>query len=177
MPEAQPGSAMKKILSVLLVLPYLAIAAEPHTEHTFRLSDGETRPAATLEDASWLVGSWTGTGFGQNFEEVWNPPSAGSMVGMFKLMNDEGVSFYEILLLTVEDETLSLKVKHFNADFTAWEEKADYVNFRLVAMEDDALHFGGISFYRRDADTIDGYIVMRNGDSVTEHHLAYKRAK
>ena len=150
-------------------------AAEKRTEHTWTVADGEERPAATLEDAKWLVGSWTGTAFGQKFEEVWNPPSAGSMVGMFKLYDGEEVSFYEILLLTVENGTLSLKVKHFNADFSAWEDKTEHVNFRLAKIEDDALHFSGISFYRRDDDHIDGYIVMRNGDEVTEHKLVYAR--
>jgi hypothetical protein len=94
-------------------------AAEPHTGHTFRLSEGETRPAATLADAHWLVGSWTGTAFGQQFDETWNPPSAGTMVGTFKLYDDSGVSLYEILFLNEEEGTLSLKVKHFNADFSA----------------------------------------------------------
>jgi len=150
-------------------------SVEPGTERTFRLSEGEERPAATIEDASWLVGSWVGTGFGQRFEAVWNPPSAGTMIGLFKLLGDDGVTFYELLLLSVEDGSLSLKVKHFNPDFTAWEEKADYVNFRLVKKEDDALHFGGISFYRRGDDAIDGYIVMRNGDEVTERYLKYER--
>ena len=168
---------MKRILATVLIaaIPVAALSAEPRTEHTFQLSDGEQRPAATIEDAGWLVGSWTGTAFGGRFEEVWNPPSAGTMIGFFKLFGDEGVAFYELLLLSVEDGTLSLKVKHFNPDFTAWEEKADYINFRLVKKEEDALHFGGISFYRRDADNIDGYIVMRNGDQVTEHHLVYER--
>lgn len=150
-------------------------AAEPRTENTFKLSEGEERPAATLEDASWLVGSWTGTAFGKQFEEVWNPPSAGSMVGLFKVYDEKGVSFYEIMLLTVDEGTLSLKVKHFNADFTAWEEKGDFVNFQLVKLDDDALHFGGLSFYRRDDGTIDGYIVMKSGDDVTEHYLEYQR--
>ncbi|MBT8077970.1 MAG: hypothetical protein KJO31_05300 [Gammaproteobacteria bacterium] len=151
------------------------LGAEPRTEHTYTVADGEQRPAATLADAHWLVGSWTGTAFGQRFEEVWNAPSAGSMVGMFKLFDGDEVSFYEILLLTVEDGTLSLKVKHFNPDFSAWEDKADYVNFRLAKLEDDALHFSGISFYRRDDDRIDGYIVMRNGEDITEHKLTYER--
>ncbi|MGI9236205.1 MAG: DUF6265 family protein [Woeseiaceae bacterium] len=150
-------------------------SAEPRTEHTYALAPDETRPAASLEDASWLVGTWTGTAFGQKFEEVWNAPSAGSMIGLFKLYSDEGVSFYELLELRVEDGTLSLKVKHFNADFTAWEEKPDFVNFQLVKKEDDALHFGGLSFYRRSADSIDGFIVMRNDDELTEHHLQYQR--
>jgi len=152
-----------------------ACAAEPRTEHTYQLATDQTRPAATLDDADWLVGSWTGTAFGLAFEEVWNSPSAGSMVGMFKLYGDDGVAFYEIFLMTVEDGTLSLKVKHFNPDFTAWEDKEDFVNFQLVKKEDDALHFGGLSFYKRDDGSIDGYIVMRNDNEVTEHHLKYYR--
>ena len=157
------------------VLTGTTFAAEPRTAHTYQLEENETRPAATLSDASWLVGSWTGTAFGQNFEETWNPASADSMVGMFQLMGEDGVAFYEILLMNVDDGSLSLKVKHFNADFTAWEEKGDFVNFQLVKLEEDALHFGGISFYRRGEDLIDGYIVMKNGEEVREHHLSYKR--
>jgi len=160
---------------LMVALSAFACAAEPRTEHTYQLSADETRPAATLDDADWLVGSWAGTAFGQSFEAVWNPPSAGSMVGLFKLFGDDGIAFYEILVLTVEDSTLSLKVKHFDADFSAWEDKADYVNFKLVKKEDNALHFGGISFYKRDDDSFDGYIVMRNGEEVTEHHLEYQR--
>lgn len=161
----------------LLIATFYAAAwsAEARTEHTYQLESGETRPAATLDDASWLVGSWSGTAFGEQFEAVWNAPSAGTMVGLFKLYGDDGVAFYEILLLSVADGTLSLKVKHFSAEFTAWEDKEDYVNFRLVKKEDDALHFGGLSFYRRSDDLIDGYIVMRNGENTTEHHLKYVR--
>lgn len=153
------------------------LAVEPATENTYRLGEGEARPAATLDDAGWLVGSWTGTAFGQRFEEVWNAPSAGSMVGLFKLYDDDGVAFYEILLLTVDDGTLSLKVRHFNADFTAWEHKDEFVNFRLVSFDEDELHFGGLSFYRDGDDAIDGYIVMNSGDNVREHHLRYKRRR
>ena len=97
------------------------------------------------------------------------------MVGMFKLYDGDQVSFYEILTLTVEDGTLSLKVKHFNADFTAWEDKEDYVNFKLAKLEEDALHFSGISFYRRGENNMDAYIVMRNGDEITEHPIVFER--
>lgn len=154
-----------------------AWSAEPRTEHTYRLEPGEAAPRATIEDARWLAGSWTGTAFGQSFEEVWNPPSAGTMVGFFKLFGDDGVTFYELLLLSVEDDTLSLKVKHFNADFTAWEDKADFVDFRLVKIEENALHFSGLSFYRRGDRSMDGYIVMRDGEALQEHHLVYERRR
>ena len=150
-------------------------AAEPRTEHTFKLSEGEDRPAATLEDARFLVGRWTGTAFGEKMEESWSEPTGGSMVGTFKLFSGDDPAMYEIMLLTVEDGTLSLKVKHFNADFTAWEDKEDYVNFRLVAKAPGELHFGGLSFYQRGEDELDGYIVMRNGDEISEQHMTYTR--
>ena len=175
--ENMAGRRIAFLLAALLTVVFgpVAYAAEPRTEHTFRLAEGESPPAATLADAGFLVGAWEGLAFGSRFEEVWNPPSAGSMVGMFKLYDGEEVEFYELLLMTVEDGTLSLKVKHFSADFTAWEEKSDFVEFRLVSMDEGALHFSGISFYRRGDDAMDGYIVMRYADGIREEPLVYKR--
>jgi len=45
----------------------------------------------------------------------------------------------------------------------------------LVKLEPDALHFSGLSFYRQDDDHIDAYIVLRNGDEISEHELKYVR--
>lgn len=152
-------------------------AAELRTEHTYKLEEGEERPAATLEDAAFLVGIWKGTAFGEKMEETWSAPTGGSMVGTFKLFDGDEPAMYEIMLLTVEDGTLSLKVKHFNPDFTAWEDKDDYVNFRLVAKAENELHFGGLSFYKRSDDRMDGYIVMRYGEEVSEQHMTYERVR
>lgn len=162
-------------LTGLFLLTAPAAGQSALTEHTLRLDDAAARPPATLDDVSWLVGSWSGEAFGSTFEQVWNPPSAGSMVGFFKLLNDDAVAFYELLLLVEEAGSLSLKVKHFNPDFTAWEEKEDYVNFRFVKAEADAVHFSGISFYRIDANTMHAYLVMRSGDDVREERLVYRR--
>ena len=54
---------LKALLATALVTGVAAFAAEPRTEHTYALEDGEKRPTATLEDASFLVGTWTGTAF------------------------------------------------------------------------------------------------------------------
>ncbi len=178
MPSVESKTKSIALLSLLgLLLTHgVASAQSQRTEHTFRLDDPETRPAATLDDVAWLAGSWTGTAFGSRFEEVWNPPSAGSMVGLFKLYDDEGVSFYEILLIIEEGESLALRVKHFSDEFVAWEDKPDYVSFPLVRVDDDAVHFSGLSFYRVDDDTIDGYIVMKTSDGIVEEKLEYVRA-
>jgi hypothetical protein len=152
-----------------------AAAQSQRTEHTFQLDDPESRPAATLDDAAWLVGNWSGEAFGASFEAHWNPPTAGSMVGFFKLMDVDEVSFYELLLLVEEEGSLSLKVKHFGPDFTAWEDKADYITFRYIMSDDDAIHFSGISFYRVDDDNMNAYIVFRSGDEIREEKLVYRR--
>lgn len=159
----------------LLGAPDFAAAQSQRTEHTFKLDNPDDRPAASLNDVSWLVGSWAGEAFGSSFEQGWNPPSAGSMIGFFKLFDDNGVAFYELLLLVEEKGSLSLKVKHFNADFTAWEDKEDYVTFRFIKAAEDAVHFSGISFYRIDENTMHGYLVMRSGDEVREEKLIYRR--
>ena len=153
-----------------------AMAQSQRTEHTYKLDNSESRPAASLNDVAWLVGSWAGDAFGSRFEETWNPPSAGSMIGFFKLFDDDQVVFYELLLLVEEEGSLSLKVKHFNADFTAWEDKADYVTFRFIRLDEDAVHFSGISFYRIDDDTLHGYLVLRSGEQVREEKLIYRRS-
>lgn len=170
---------MIRISAVFLLMCFAqsAMAQSQRTDHTYQLDDPDSRPAATLEDVSLLVGNWSGEAFGKSFEAHWNPPSAGSMAGFFKLLDDAGVSFYEILLLVEEEGSLSLKVKHFSPDFTAWEEKEDYVTFRYIKSDDDAVHFSGISFYRVDDDNMIAYIVFRDGEEIREEKLVYRRSR
>jgi hypothetical protein len=160
----------------MLGLASVAGAQSMQTEHVFKLDDPDNRPTATLDDVSWLVGSWTGDAFGSSFEEVWNPSSAGSMVGMWKLMKDGEVVFYELMLIVEDEGSLSLKVKHFTDDFIAWEDKEDYVRFRLVAFDENAVHFSGLSFHRINEDEIHGFIAMHSNGEVREEKLIYHRA-
>lgn len=150
-------------------------AQSKNTEHTYRLDADAERPSATLADVAWLVGNWHGDAFGGTFEEVWNPASAGSMVGFFKLLGDDAVAFYELMLLIEDEGSLSLKVKHFNADFSAWETKEEHVTFRLVKIEPDAVHFSGLSFYRVGPDEIVGYLVLTQNGERREEKLVYQR--
>ena len=167
------------VAAVTLLFGLLAAHVEADSrasERTYKLDDPSQRPAATLEDVDWLVGSWVGTGFGQRFEQVWNPRSAGSMVGMFKLYDDGAVNFYELLVLIEVEGSLELRVKHFTPEFIAWEEKQDYVAFPLVRIDNDAIHFSGLSFYRIDDVTMKGYLAMRNDVGIREETLLYRRA-
>ena len=163
------------VLGSALALTSVTFAQTAKTEHTYKLDDSESRVPGTLDDVAWIVGSWAGEGFGGTFEETWNSASLGTMVGMFKVMGDGEISFYELMLLAEEEGSLSLKVKHFSADFAAWEDKEDYLNFRLVKAEDAAVHFSGLSFYRINDDEMHSYLTFRDGDSVREEKLVYRR--
>ena len=173
----RPRLSQAFVMFVAAALFSTASAQTAVTEHTVRLDDPEKRPPATLDDVAWLVGSWEGEAFGGTFEEVWNPPSKGSMVGFFKFMGDEAVAFYELMLLVEEEGSLSLKVKHFNPDFSAWEDREEYVDFRFVSAEEDVIHFSGISFYRLSDNEIQAWIRMRSGDQITEEKLVYRRVE
>jgi hypothetical protein len=166
------GAAVTSLCTII-ALP--AIGQSVRTDHTFALDDPENRPPATLDEVSWFAGSWSGEAFGGTFEEVWNPPSQGSMVGMFKLMNDEGVSFYELMLFVEEEGSVSFKVRHFNPDFTAWEDKEEVPVLRFIESDDKAVHFEGISFYRISDDETHAYLVFHKGDDLVERKLIYRR--
>ena len=165
---------------VITLLVYTVVspvsAQSAHTENTFKLDASSPRPKASIEQVDWLVGNWVGSAFGKRFEEVWNPASAGTMVGFFKLYSGDEVVFYELLVLEEKEGSLSMKVKHFGANFHAWESKEDFVDFKLVKIELDAIHFSGLSFYRDGPDRVNGYIVMKGEDgAVSEEPLIYKR--
>jgi len=98
------------------------------------------------------------------------------MLGMWKLLDDDEVVFYELMLLVEEEGSLSLKVKHFSADFTAWEDRQDYVRFRLVKLDENAVHFSGLSFYRIDDNEIHAFITMHDEGTVREEKLVYRRS-
>jgi len=176
-PTSRRIRIMARLVFVLLLISLDAAALEPRTAHTYRLEPGETPPDATLQDVAWLAGQWRGEAFGKQFEAVWNPPSAGSMVGFFKLMDTDTVEFYEFLTIFATDGRLGLRVKHFSAEFVAWEDKDEYVHFKLIGIEPGAIHFGGISFYRLDDDRMEAFIVFRRGDESREERLAYRRVR
>lgn len=109
--------------------------------------EGFESPPAALADMNWLVGQWHGEGIqGAPAMESWLPPSGGTMVGTFVQETAEGqIMFTEHLYLMEEEGSLVLRLKHFNADLTGWEEKDDMLTFRLIAMEPCAAYFNALT--------------------------------
>jgi hypothetical protein len=122
-------------------------AQEKVTQRTLKLAPGAKSPEATLADVAWLAGHWVGPALGGESEEIWSPPKAGSMMGMYRLVRDGKPVFYELATLVEEGGSLTLRLKHFNPDLTGWEEKEKTVDFPLVALGKGTFHFEGMSLH------------------------------
>ena len=164
------------ISGLLLLSASTLPAQEKLTEHTLELGDGGKSPPARVTDFAWLEGQWQAEALGGDAEETWSPPSAGTMVGMFRLIQDEKAAFYEIFTLTEEGSTVLLRLKHFHPDLTGWEEKDETVDFPLVAFDDGQVFFDGLTYQRRGPDEIQVYLAMRTKDGlVREEAFTYRR--
>ncbi len=141
--------------SALAVLALAGAVAAQELEPETRLGEkGFESPPATLDQMDWLVGQWMGDGIqGAPAMESWLPPTGGTMVGTFVQETTEGeIMFTEHLYLMQEDGSLVLRLKHFNADLTGWEEKDDMLTFRLVAIEPCAAYFNALTLRCADPE-------------------------
>ena len=159
----------------LMLVATLAVAQTRHTENTLRLDEGAVRPEATIEDIAWLAGFWHAEAFGGRVEDVWSSPSAGTMMGMFKVIQDDAPSFYELQLIVEQEGSLAWLVKHFSADFTAWEEKDAFVTFPLVRMTESSAFFSGLTVRRASADELRVFLAMNGEDGPVEVEMVYRR--
>lgn len=161
---AQPGTAPSSGATA-------GEAGVRHTANTLKLAAGQAGPPATLQEAAWLAGAWSGQGLGGVSEEHWTAPAGGAMLGMYRIIHEGKATFYELLTLTEEKGSLVMKLKHFNPDMTGWEEKADMTRFPLVKITKDQLFFNGLTFTRVDEDRMTIHLALRGKDGTVREEI------
>ncbi|MGH8015017.1 MAG: DUF6265 family protein [Candidatus Zixiibacteriota bacterium] len=154
---------MKKCLSNFIITAILITLAFSLSANDESSMDSNL----SLSNFNMLVGHWRGEGLGGVCEETWLPESAGIMLGTFKLMNDDKVSFFEIMTLSLDSVGPAIRVKHFNADMTGWEDKADMVTFRFDSTSNDQLFFGGLIFKKPAPDSLNIGVRFKKSDGTT----------
>ena len=97
------------------------------------------------------------------------------MIGMYRHDGEEGVSFYELELIVEEEGSLVWKVKHFNPDFSGWEEKEGFVAFPLVELTEDTVYFDGLTVHRSGPDALTIWLRVGSDDTVREEELRLTR--
>jgi len=174
MPQIDRILAVSSVL--LLCSASLLTAQEKLTEHTLKLTEGGTSPPAKVTDFAWLEGHWQAEGFGGMVDEIWSPPAAGTMVGLYRLVREGEVSFYEIFTLTQEASSVILRLKHFHSNLTGWEAQDETIDFPLVAFDDSQASFDGLTYQRRGPDEIQVYLAMRSEEGAArENAFTYRR--
>lgn len=162
------------LLCVQLLVPAASHAQSQNSPNTLRLDGADPAPAQ-IEDLAWLAGYWRGTGLGGDCEELWSEPLAGRMLGSFALVREGKLVFSEAMTLVEEDGSVVLKIRHYDADFVGWEDKDDYVRFRLVKTGKNEAWFSGLTFRKTDADKLQIFLVLHSGDESTEHRFDFER--
>jgi hypothetical protein len=153
-----------------------ASAAESMTPNTLRLAQGESSPAATIDEMAWYAGAWRGTGLGGDNEEIWSAPKNGTMLGMYRLLKADHPAFYELLTIVQEQASLTLSLKHFDSDLRGWEEREQSVRMPLVAKRDGRIYFDGLTFEPHKDGTVTIYVAIQPKDGqLREEVFRYER--
>jgi Domain of unknown function (DUF6265) len=153
------GFAMRSII----ILAALFLPSQLAAQDVRSLGEA-TSPPAALDQIAWLAGSWEGTGLGGESHESWLPPVHGQMAGIFHQSNDTGLQFYEILQVVERDGSLVLRLKHFGSDLRGWEDNSagSALEFPLVAIEDNAVYFSGLTYERAGDDRLNIHLRLHS---------------
>lgn len=172
---------MRSILLIILAVGLFTVsnfAQIKQTENTLKLEENKNGEKAGIADMKWLAGTWQGTALGGFSEEIYSLPKDGVMMGVYRLIKDGKTVFYEILTILEEKESLVIRLKHFNADLTGWEEKDQSVSFRFIKKDDKRIFFEGLTFEPIGKNDLNIYLAIRQKDGkVNEEIFRYKRAK
>lgn len=134
----------------------------------------DTQPS--IEDLNFLQGYWVGDGFGGVSEEVWMPASLGRMNGIYKHMKDDKTTFMEFMDISTVEDTIRLRLKHFNPDMTGWEEKDKYITFTLESIEENKASFRGLTYELIDPNALRVSLKLKQRDgSVNTEVFNFKR--
>jgi hypothetical protein len=158
----------------LLVLIVFLISVRIHAQEVLYLDKDQAAANGSIQDLHWIVGYWSGTGLGGECDELWLPAIDNSMVGTFRFMMEGELIFTEYMNMVEEDGELALKLKHFNRDLSAWEEKENWTTFKFIKSEGQTAYFSGITFHR-DGDELILRLALTNDGVKSIEEFRYKK--
>ena len=155
--------------------------------------------AHTLDNMSWMVGTWRGAGLGGEIEEVFLEPRAGAIPAVFRLVHpgengSETATFYEFTLVEQNEvgdgdnaegmrPRITYRLHHFNPGLSRWEDEP--VEFELIRLTDSEALFKEIGDteeysrlrYRRTGDTMTAELIERGKVDEVKARFEYARVR
>ncbi|WP_444996321.1 DUF6265 family protein [Aliikangiella sp. IMCC44359] len=167
-----------KMISLLILLFFSSMTlAQNQFKNTLFYTQSTTSPKANIESIRWISGYWQGKSWGGYIEEIWSQPMGNSMMASFKFVKDNKVKFYELITISEHQNSLILRLKHFNADLTGWENKEKTLDFKLVKVMKNKVYFDGYTFEKVSPEKMNVYVVIDSKGKKSEMQFSFNRAK
>lgn len=169
------------------VLFGVLVAAAPVAAHGQTPAAGPAPAKASVDQLAWVTGAWTGKLGERTIEQHWSAPLAGSIIAMYRSIQGNRATLYELLAIEQDGEGVVLRIKHFTpgAGLVGQEAKDESMNHALIRIEGRTAVFEGgpaasptrITFTHPDPDTLNISVAReRNGKPVSTE-FKYTRIK
>jgi hypothetical protein len=123
--SAQPSTAADSLAQA-------ASSAGPDAAATPTAPQFITSPK--LSDLAWLEGRWHADWGPRIAEQVWTAPKAGTMLGDFRVIENDKVLVIELFTLVEKPGGINFYVRHFTPELVPWE-KSDATLLNLATAE------------------------------------------
>ena len=100
----------------------------------------------SIDQLAFFAGHWSGDVLGGIGEEAWMPPAGGAMIGSFRHVANDKMTFSEFFIIQETEQDIIFRFKHFNNDYTTWEDAKSEppMEFKLVSVENNTATFNGM---------------------------------
>jgi hypothetical protein len=95
---------------------------------------------STLSDFAWLEGKWSGSWGPRIAEQIWTPPRAGQMLGLFRAVENNNTLVIELFSLSETPHGVELRFRHFTPALVPWEQ-AGATTMKLTSLDTKAAIF------------------------------------
>ena len=92
----------------------------------------QTKKTGSLADIAFMEGRWLGTFNGGPIEAAWIAPVGDNLTGFMRMMKDNKVSMYEMLIFEQTEQGPIVLVKHFKPGLIGQEEKDKSDRYRFI---------------------------------------------
>jgi hypothetical protein len=127
-------------------------------------------PADSLDQLTWMQGAWIETADLRRCEEIWSTVDAHTLMGMFRWIADDEVSFYEFMVIQVTERGVELHVKHFHPTLVAWEERSRFQAFMLTDIHPNRAVFAAVPD-KDSSDVTGGWLTY---ERVDDRHMVVR---
>jgi len=133
-------------------------------------SENSSEDTPSWDNIAWMTGDWIGDGFGGVSYENWSKPINDIMTGTYRHTSEGNNNFFEFIIISKnKDNKFEMKLRHFNPDMTAWEDKEGHLIWPLKSQSKNKVTFGPCTYELVAPDKMKITLIMENdGKQETE---------